>query len=496
MDTALITGMFETQFLPGKAAEMDVKNGNTNSFSEIFKSSLNTKAVFEEKSSMKNEKIDENVEEIQSNEDVEEIQLNEDVEEKDVENLEEKSNNNIDIDESLLDNRKEDVEDDGKIKKKESKIKTKDVFNQVSIENKEVEIQDVELGKNSKEKIELSAEDKLNDLLGKLEVEFNTNVKIKDGSENVIKVGPRLVETEKIELNIEEVESYMEVENTNKEVDLFVVPENNENTGLNQNEKDVVSLKYLEENKVKNKDVEKNEDIKIGKEVENLEDENLIQIDVDNNELFNKDDSREKESNEKEGKYKIKDFRSKKDLDITNKVIKDEDVQIQNKFEIKEVNNIRKFENIMEVEQADILEQVTENIEVSLFDSKSEMVIKLKPHDLGNVTVKISIENGVMNAKFLADSIKVKETLESNMSNLKESLKDQGINVQDLSVSVDSGRSQNQTFEQRRMFFNNKRDYRIDKVGSYEDTYYEFSNNAEASSISNYWYDSTVSFLA
>lgn len=484
MDTALITGMFGTQFLPGKAAEIDVKNENANSFSEIFKSSLKTKDVVEEKSSMKNEKIDGNVEVIQPNEEVEE---------KDVENLEEKSDNDIDIDESLLDNRKEDVEDDGKVKKKESKIKIKDVFNQVSIENREVEIQDVELGKHSKEKIELSAEDKLNDLIGKLEVEFNTNVKIKDSSENVVEVGPRLVETEKIELNIEEVESYIEVENTNKEVNLFVMPEN---TGLKQNETDVVGLRYLEENKFKNKDVEKNEDIKIDKEVENLEDENLIQIDVDNNELFNKNDSKEKESNEKEGKYKIKDFRSKKDFDITNKVIKDEEVQIQNKFEIKEVNNIRKFENIMDVEQVDILEQVTENIEVSLFDSKSEMVIKLKPHDLGNVTVKISIENGVMNAKFLADSIKVKETLESNMSNLKESLKDQGINVQDLSVSVDSGRSQNQTFEQRRMFFNNKRDYRIDKVGSYEDTYYEFSNNAEASNISNYWYDSTVSFLA
>ena len=31
--------------------------------------------------------------------------------------------------------------------------------------------------------------------------------------------------------------------------------------------------------------------------------------------------------------------------------------------------------------------------------------------------------------------------------NLKESLKNQGLNVQDLNVSVDSGRSQNEAFE-------------------------------------------------
>jgi flagellar hook-length control protein FliK len=150
----------------------------------------------------------------------------------------------------------------------------------------------------------------------------------------------------------------------------------------------------------------------------------------------------------------------------------------------------------MDVEQLDILDQVTEKLEVSLFDNKSEMVIKLKPNDLGNVTVKISIENGVMNAKFLADSIKVKETLESSLNNLKESLKEQGLNVQDLNVSVDSGRSQNQTFEQSNLrYFNNKEEYKSDNTINYEDTYYEFSN-INTNNIKNYWMDSTVSFLA
>ena len=164
------------------------------------------------------------------------------------------------------------------------------------------------------------------------------------------------------------------------------------------------------------------------------------------------------------------------------------------KFEIKDVNNIRKFENI-NFEQ-DVLDQVTEKLEVSLFDNKSEMVIKLKPADLGKVTVKISIENGVMNEKFLSDSIKVKEALESILNNLKESLKDQGLNVQDLNVSVDSGRSQNQAFEQNNVrYFNSKKDNKVDDVISYEDTYYEFSN-INTNNVRNYWMDSTVSFLA
>jgi flagellar hook-length control protein FliK len=101
-----------------------------------------------------------------------------------------------------------------------------------------------------------------------------------------------------------------------------------------------------------------------------------------------------------------------------------------------------------------------------------------------------------MNAKFLADSIKVKEALESNMNNLKESLKDQGLNVQDLNVSVDSGRSQNQAFEQNNVrYFNNRKENKVDDVISYEDTYYEFSN-INTNNVRSYWMDSTVSFLA
>ena len=82
------------------------------------------------------------------------------------------------------------------------------------------------------------------------------------------------------------------------------------------------------------------------------------------------------------------------------------------------------------------------------------------------------------------------------MNNLKESLKDQGLNVQDLNVSVDSGRSQNQAFEQNNVrYFNSKKDYKVNDVVSYEDTYYEFSD-INTNNVRNYWMDSTVSFLA
>ena len=72
------------------------------------------------------------------------------------------------------------------------------------------------------------------------------------------------------------------------------------------------------------------------------------------------------------------------------------------------------------------------------------MLIKLKPDNLGKVTMQISVENGNISAKFLAESQKVKEILESNMQELKDQLAKQGMAVQEMSVSVgNDNREQN-----------------------------------------------------
>lgn len=583
MDTALITGMFETSFLPDKQVEMDVKNGNSESFSKILESSLKNNEVSKIKieDGNKNKEVEDNSLDIQKSDnlvDVEEIEVEEET--KDSENTEDVDNI---VDEVLDDIMK----NEGKPKKKDKKNKESESLKDFVVENdltklikkdnviqedvekliKEVNIEDVSskdedvikllvnIKNKDNEKLEKTPEEKLNSLLNKLDVKLTENAKIKDDSEQVIKVGPQRVETEKIELNITDVEKNIEVNKDHELENKIVSRENNVNNPTIQNpfklkrlseETDKLSQEENSGNgEVKNNDVdefllkleqiqkefsgesyfskkdltkeklssEENvdeffpEQIKIEKkirDVKNIEDNTL----EENNEIlkyelketnvnqegFNNKESEKDGSNKKEDNLKIRDFRNKKDVKFEQEIFNKEDVKVESKFEIKEVGNIRKFENFVE---QDILDQVTEKLEVSLFDNKSEMVIKLKPNDLGKVTVKISIENGVMNAKFLADSIKVKETLESSLNNLKETLKDQGINVQNLSVSVDTGRSQNnQTFEQNRLvYFNNKKDYQAEKTVSYEDTYYEFSN-INTNNVRNYWMDSTVSFLA
>jgi len=542
METALVTGMLETEFLPIKQAKTDVKESNTGSFSAILESSLKNKDVTNDKTEVKST-------------DDEKLNVEESTEEKtqDVEVVEEETIDKIKEDENKKDkrNKKEELIFENQI----ADVIRKDVeLKQDEVNTEEVLIKDVELenkevitlvGSIKNGELEITPEEKLDNLLSKLDVKLTKNVEAKDESEKVIKVGPQSVETEKIKLNIEDVEN--KIENNDIQNNLFVSKENNFNNPEIQNpfkikkstekveaNEDVLNEKVLnhkalsgeesfenkgdfkfelsEEVDIKEVDIKEVDVKEVNiKEVENKENENkdVLKKEVDikevepkempkNSNEFEQEDlnsnSDSKNFDKKEEKIKIKDFRNKKEVDFSDKINIQKDVKIENKFETKEVNNIRSFENL-NFEQ-DVLDQVTEKLEVSLFDNKSEMIIKLKPNDLGKVTVKISIENGVMNAKFLADSIKVKEALESNLNNLKESLKEQGLNVQDLNVSVDSGRSQNQAFEQNNVrYFNNKKDYKVDDVVSYEDTYYELSN-INTNNVRNYWMDSTVSFLA
>ena len=84
----------------------------------------------------------------------------------------------------------------------------------------------------------------------------------------------------------------------------------------------------------------------------------------------------------------------------------------------------------------EIISQVIEQAKVILTPEKSEMSMDLKPDGLGKISLKVVTENGIIMAKFIADSQQVRQVLETNMQLLKDSLEKQGMVVQGFSVSV------------------------------------------------------------
>jgi flagellar hook-length control protein FliK len=88
------------------------------------------------------------------------------------------------------------------------------------------------------------------------------------------------------------------------------------------------------------------------------------------------------------------------------------------------------------------LQDIIDKARVSVRDNRNATFnVKLYPRELGNVNVNLSLENGVVTAKFFVDSDEAKNQLSQNMNNLKQQMLDAGIEVGEFNVGVnDNGK--------------------------------------------------------
>ena len=146
----------------------------------------------------------------------------------------------------------------------------------------------------------------------------------------------------------------------------------------------------------------------------------------------------------------------------------------QETFNISNVSNNSKVFNaslpktqvFRNINASDVVAQIMEKIKVSIKPDVSEVKMILKPEQLGEVSLKIATQNGIVTAQFTAESQKVKEIIESNFNQLKDMLSQQGIDVGALEVNVSDKESQNQSFN---MFEQNTNKAKINKGLSLED---------------------------
>lgn len=74
--------------------------------------------------------------------------------------------------------------------------------------------------------------------------------------------------------------------------------------------------------------------------------------------------------------------------------------------------------------------------QILLSTGVADMRLRLKPEHLGDLRLRIMMEEGILSATLQAQSQQVKEILESSLSTLKQSLKDHGIEVQKFVVTT------------------------------------------------------------
>ncbi len=84
----------------------------------------------------------------------------------------------------------------------------------------------------------------------------------------------------------------------------------------------------------------------------------------------------------------------------------------------------------------EIMAQVIQKAELLFTNKLSELRIDLKPEFLGRLTIKVVAEEGMITARFIAESQQVKHMLESNLHTLRQNLESQGLRVDRTEVSV------------------------------------------------------------
>ncbi|HWR43164.1 flagellar hook-length control protein FliK [Sporomusa sp.] len=109
-----------------------------------------------------------------------------------------------------------------------------------------------------------------------------------------------------------------------------------------------------------------------------------------------------------------------------------------------------------------IVDQIVEQSRMISKPQNTEMIIKLKPEHLGELTLKVVVENGTINASFHSNNAEVRNVIEASLPQLKQDLANNGLKVEN--VSVYAGLSQfspnhdhDRSSRQQVIKFNNKK---------------------------------------
>lgn len=88
------------------------------------------------------------------------------------------------------------------------------------------------------------------------------------------------------------------------------------------------------------------------------------------------------------------------------------------------------------VSEADIVNQVIDQIKLTSGKELTSIEVMLNPERLGSVHVTVSAKNGILTARIAAQNEQVKTALENQMTTLRENFENQGIKVDAVEITV------------------------------------------------------------
>lgn len=93
-------------------------------------------------------------------------------------------------------------------------------------------------------------------------------------------------------------------------------------------------------------------------------------------------------------------------------------------------------EDISTVKEADIVNQVIDNVKLMASRELTSMEVMLNPEHLGSVHITVTARNGIVSAQIAAQNEQVKTALENQMVTLREQFESQGLKVDAVEITV------------------------------------------------------------
>lgn len=130
-----------------------------------------------------------------------------------------------------------------------------------------------------------------------------------------------------------------------------------------------------------------------------------------------------------------------KEEKVLNSILDDDDKKVNDKFSLA-LNRlgVQKTDQVVGkpeiVNKNSIVIDVVKNVKFMVTNNIKEMTVKVNPEQLGELTIKVVQEDGVMKAHIKASSKETYTLLSQQVSDIKKHLGEQNIKIQEVNVSI------------------------------------------------------------
>lgn len=114
------------------------------------------------------------------------------------------------------------------------------------------------------------------------------------------------------------------------------------------------------------------------------------------------------------------------------------DTALADRAQVQEAEAPQQMQSFFSEQTQDIMNQIMDYMKIQLRPGMDQLEMQLHPASLGSVQIQITSRGGEVTAHFQVQNETVKAAIESQIMELKESLKDQGVKVEAVQVTVEN----------------------------------------------------------